>query len=230
MHYSNTVHVTGSEELINAFEKAAAKAGRPISDTFNKVPRQDGSVLGYYIDGSQGAYRDTFGISYPIYNLPYDWTKALAEIQAQVVNLEEELAKYNIKVGQTRCSGKSLPVYERGVGKTDRVGTWTNWIINEAIIQQGELLLRVDSNGSNLFYSAVDIGAFITSEIVIGDYAVTLDSSRGRIEFGCQSFNKTELYAIQRLVKSPIYANIIIQGVKITDDMLEKLIRMIENL
>ena len=58
--------------------------------------------------------------------------------------------------------------------------------------------------------------------ISIGQY--TSKFEEGKVYFGCQGFDETELHTIEKLLKSPIYASIIIEEMNITRKMVRKLL------
>jgi hypothetical protein len=71
--------------------------------------------------------------------------------------------------------------------------------------------------------------------IKFGDYVAKVDRSHGRdgigsrcIKFGCQSFFIKDLITVKQLLSKEVKADITIHGTKVTRDMIDQLIKMIE--
>lgn len=66
------------------------------------------------------------------------------------------------------------------------------------------------------------------AKIVISEYPLEINSSRSRISFGCQSFTLDEVKFIKRLLGEGCYT-LEAKGTKVTYEMVDKIIKRVEN-
>lgn len=100
------------------------------------------------------------------------------------------------------------------------------------IDEQGSDVIVFGAEGGNGVYSPFLRRATLEeiermTTIKIGNYHSTKEGDR--IAFGCQKFTKTELLTIKRLFHSEVNASINIKGIAITPEVMDKLIKQLDN-
>jgi hypothetical protein len=194
---------------------------------FEKVVREKFKVGDYVVIGAgKNQIRQISNIYYDSY-YPFTFTNDGAWGNDGIrLATQEEILEYLIKKSDLNVDDKVECLYNRAEsynidgensGNVHALGT-SKGVIKKFVLINNELCFQLEWD-TTIYLKASDFKKY--TSVKVGEYTANLVD--GKIKIGCQTYTKEDLYAVRRAIKINDGYEVVIRGIHVTIDLLNKL-------